>query len=73
MNNYRAEIYVTYGLGLEKVKVAAGTYTDLKTKVTNVKNKLVGKTVKVLREEVEVIVEKIVYNFPSGKKFVESF
>ena len=70
---YRAEIYYTMGFGLDRGMLVADSYAEINTKVNSWLEKNLGRIVKVFGMDAKVYVEKVVFNYPSGKKFTKIF
>lgn len=70
---YRAEIYYTMGFGLDRGMLVANSYAEINAKVNSWVEKNLGRIVKILGMDAKVCVEKVVFNYPSGKKFTKTF
>lgn len=66
---YRATLYFTRGWGAESGTMSADSYKELKEKITS----FASKTNKILGYETKVILNKVVYMYPSGKRYIETF
>ena len=69
----RATIFTTVGLGTATKTYLFNNYEEMMKGVEELVCRLKEKKVYVLGEYVDVIVEKVVYKYPSGKTFTKKF
>ena len=69
---FRAKIEYTVGYGSEYKEVVANSFMELKAKVNNAKANIEKLAIKILSVESTGKCWRVTYNYPSGKKFVET-
>ena len=69
---FRAKIEYKVGYGSEYKEVVANSFMELKAKVNNAKANIEKLAIKILSVESTGKCLRVTYNYPSGKKFVET-
>ena len=69
---FRAKIEYTVGYDSEYKEVVANSFMELKAKVNNAKANIEKLAIKILSVESTGKCLRVTYNYPSGKKFVET-
>lgn len=68
---YKATIYYSIGWDVEQGFLKADTFNELNAKIDNALETLATQTIYFLGKHVKPNIEKVVYNYPSGKTFTK--